>query len=409
MDKAIHPAAVAQIIPRLDTGGAELATVEMTRAIVMAGGRAMVLCEGGRLEDDIRRAGGEIVRFAAGTKNPVRMIANAFRLAEMIRQRGIDILHARSRAPAWSALWAARMTGTPLVTTYHGAYGNRGPMKPFYNSVMARGQIVIANSHYTGRLIQERHGTPQERIRVIQRGVDLARFDPDAVSPNRVAALRAAWGVDGDEKIVLHAARLTGWKGQRDVIDAAARIFSGERPPRAVFILAGDAQGRDTYVSELEAQIAGHGLEGKVRLTGHCDDMPAAYAAAHVTLIASREPEAFGRASAEAQAMGCPVVVTRQGASPETILTAERDGADNATGWVVPVEAPARLANAIAEALLLSDRERRELGARARANVAEKFTTARMQRETLGVYDECLRSALVASFDSASDLANKEN
>lgn len=408
MNKVVHPAAVAQIIPRLDTGGAELATLEMTRAVVMAGGRALVLCDGGRLEQDVKHAGGEIVRFAAGTKNPARMLTNAFRLADMIRRRGIDIVHARSRAPAWSALWATRMTDTPLVTTYHGAYGNQGPLKPFYNSVMTRGQLVIANSHYTGRLIRERHGTPSERIRVIQRGVDLDRFDPDAVSTDRIARVRDAWGAGRDQKIVLHAARLTGWKGQRDVIAAAARIFAGERAPQALFVLAGDAQGREAYVSELEAQIAAHGLEGKVKLPGHCDDMPAAFAAAHVTLIASREPEAFGRTSAEAQAMGCPVVVTRQGASPETILTAERDGADRATGWVVPVGAPGRLANAVAEALSLSARERRELGARARANVAQKFTTTRMQRETLGVYDECLRSALVTAFDAAVNAAKTD-
>lgn len=402
MNKAPHAAAVAQIIPRLDTGGAELATLEMCRAVVKAGGRSVVFTEGGRLEQEIREAGGEIVRVPAGTKNPLLMIVNALRLARFFKRRGIDLIHARSRAPAWSALWAARLTGTPLVTTYHGAYGNSGPLKPFYNSVMARGNLIIANSSFTARLITERHGTPPEQIRVIQRGVDLDKFDPETVSAERIEGLRDAWGVSWGEKIVLHAARLTEWKGQHDVIEAAARICASGNPQNAVFLLVGDAQGRDSYVEDLKRRIAGHGLEDKVRLTGHCDDMPAAFAAAHVALVASREPEAFGRVSAEAQAMGCPVVVTRQGASPETILTAEQDGADNATGWVVPVGAPRELANAIAEALTLSARERRALGQRARENVARKFTTESMQRETLGVYDECLRTALVAAYDDAT-------
>lgn len=401
MNSVIHAATVLQIIPRLDTGGAELATVEITEAVVRAGGRAFVFSEGGRMAGDIERAGGKLIAFPAATKNPVRIIANAFRIARFIRETGVDVVHARSRAPAWSALMAARATGTSFITTYHGAYSNRGPLKPLYNSVMARGDLVIANSGYTGALVHERHGTPMERIRVIHRGVDLEKFDPESVSGKRTRALREKWGVGDETPIVLHAARLTGWKGQHDVIEAAAKLFAGDSKYRATFILAGDAQGRDAYVGALKRQIGRHGLEGKVKLAGHCDDMAAAYAAAHVTLIASTEPEAFGRTSAEAQAMGCPVIVTRQGASPETLLTAARDGADAATGWVVPVGAPAALANAIAEALSLSKRERGAMAGRARAHVTQQFSSEKMKRQTLGVYDECLKSALAGAFDDA--------
>ncbi len=402
MTSSIHAATILQIIPRLDTGGAEQATLEITEAVVRAGGRSFVLSEGGRLAPDIEQAGGLIVPFPAGTKNPALIVANGFSLARFVRERGVDVIHARSRAPAWSGLIATRATGIPFVTTYHGAYGNNGPLKPLYNSVMARGQLVIANSLYTGELVHTRHGTPMERIRVIHRGVDLERFDPAIVSEKRINALRKAWGAGTDTKIVLQAARLTGWKGQHDVIEAAAQLFRSDSSRNAVFVLAGDAQGRASYVAGLERQIAQHGLERKVVLAGHCDDIAAAFAAADVALIASTEPEAFGRTSAEAQAMGCPVVVTRQGASPETLLTASRDGADRATGWIVPVAAPAALANAIAEALSLSTRERREFSARARAHVVERFSSENMKRQTLAVYDECLRSALVAAFDGAS-------
>jgi len=358
---------------------------------------------------DIERAGATLIPFPAATKNPLAIIANAFRIARFIRECGVDVIHARSRAPAWSALMAARATGTTFVTTYHGAYGNRGPLKPLYNSVMARGDLVIANSAYTGKLVHDRHATPRARIRVIHRGVDLEKLDPSAVSDERLKALREKWGVGEGARIVLHPARLTGWKGQHDVIEAAAKLFTSDSDCRATFILAGADQGRDAYVSALKQKIEQHELTEKVKLVGHCGDMAAAYAAAHVTLIASTEPEAFGRTSAEAQAMGCPVIVTRQGASPETLLTAARDGVDAATGWVVPVGAPAALANAIAEALSLSSRERKAMAARARKHVCEHFSSEQMKRQTLGVYDECLKSALAGAFDDATHRRKTED
>lgn len=402
MSAVIHAATVLQIIPRLDTGGAELATVEIAEAVVRAGGRAFVFSEGGRMAADIERVGATLIPFPAATKNPFRIIANAFRIARFIKECGVDVVHARSRAPAWSTLMAARATGTTFITTYHGAYGNRGPLKALYNSVMARGDLVIANSAYTGKLVHDRHATPDARIRVIHRGVDLEKLDPSAVPDKRIKALRKKWEVGEGTRIVFHPARLTGWKGQHDVIEAAEKLFASNSDSQTIFILAGDAQGRDAYVSALKQQIEQRNLSGKVKLVGHCGDMAAAYAAAHVTLIASTEPEAFGRTSAEAQAMGCPVIVTRQGASPETLRTAARDGVEAATGWVVPVGAPAALANAIAEALSLSARERKAMAGRARKHVCERFSSEQMKRQTLGVYDECLKSALARAFDDTT-------
>ena len=323
MSRTIRAATILQIIPHLDTGGAEMATVEICDAVTRAGGRALVFTEGGRMAGDVEQAGGIIAPFSAATKNPARIAINGLKLARVIRERGVDLIHARSRAPAWSALIAARRTGLPFVTTYHGSYGEGAPFKRLYNSVMARGQIVIANSNYTAKLVRERHGTPENRIRVIPRGVDLQAFDPDAVSRARIQKLRRQWGVDARDKVVLHAARLTGWKGQRHVIDAAGALAREGLGEQVVFILAGDPQGRESYAASLEFQIRALGLDRQVRLVGHCADMPAAFAAAHVALVASTEPEAFGRASAEAQAMECPVIVTNQGASPETLLVDE--------------------------------------------------------------------------------------
>jgi glycosyltransferase involved in cell wall biosynthesis len=265
---------------------------------------------------------------------------------------------------------------------------------------MARGDRVIANSRYTAGLIVSRHKVAPERIRVIYRGVDISKFSPGSVVANRLGRLRALWGVGDGQPVVLQAARLTSWKGQAFVIEAARELLRDDRLGDAVFIMAGDAQGRDTYRKELQQLIARYGLADRVRLVGHCDDMPAAFALAHDTVIASTSAETFGRTSIEAQAMGCPVIVTDIGAAPETIV-ADRQ---NFTGWVVPCRDPASIAGGVAEALALSPDERAALGARARRHVAANFTLGQMQRATLGVYDELLGTHLAprfAAYDSA--------
>ena len=217
---------ILQIIPQLDAGGAELSVVEIAGAVARAGGRALVLAEPGRLAASIEAAGGEVMPFPAATKNPLRILANARSIARIATREGVDLIHARSRAPAWSALMAARRLGVPFVTTYHGAYNETNAVKRFYNSVMARGDATIANSHYTARLIADRYGTPPERLVVIHRGVDTARFDPERIAPERVAALRQAWGVEAGQRVILQAARLTRWKGQSVLIEAAARLLA---------------------------------------------------------------------------------------------------------------------------------------------------------------------------------------
>jgi glycosyltransferase involved in cell wall biosynthesis len=306
-------------------------------------------------------------------------------------------VHARSRAPAWSALLASRWTGRPFVTTYHGAYGSNGPLKAFYNSVMMRGDRVIANSRYTADLIVARRATTRDRLRVIYRGIDGAAFDARAQPPGPVARLKKEWGVPPDAKIVLLAGRFTSLKGQRDLIAAAAQLSESRALDGAVVVMAGDATGRDAYRQELEGLIARNDLDGKVRIVGHCYDMPAAFRAAHVTVIASRVPETFGRTSVEAQAMGCPVIVPALGALPETLIAAE-DHPRGFTGWLMPPRDVAALAECIALALRLSPAERAEIGARATAHATEKFALVRMQQSTLKVYDELLGTDLAERF-----------
>jgi glycosyltransferase involved in cell wall biosynthesis len=390
---------ILQAVPRLEAGGSEQAAVEIAEALARAGANALVATEGGRMATALTEAGGELIALPMASKNPMAMLANARRLARLIKDRNVSLVHGRSRAPSWSALIAARLTGHPFVTTYHGAYGSVGPFKNFYNSVMARGDLVIANSRYTADLIAERHRVPPERVRVIYRGVDLDKFARDDVVPNRLGRLRALWGVAERQMVVLQAARLTSWKGQALVIEAARRLLSEDRLADAVIIMAGDPQGRDGYRRELERLIARAGLTDRVKLVGHCDDMPAAFALAQVAVIASTSAETFGRTSIEAQAMGCPVIVSDIGAAPETIVPAGPGKRDD-TGWLVPCGDAGAIAERIAEALTLSPESRAALGARARRRVAAKFSLRQMQRTTLAVYDELLGTHLAVRFDA---------
>lgn len=379
---------ILQIIPQLDTGGAELSTIEIAAAVTQAGGRALVLSQGGRMEDRLAAAGGELIRFSAATKNPARIIWNASRIAALIAKESVDIIHARSRAPAWSALMAARRAGIPFVTTYHGAYNEEGRLKKLYNSVMVRSDRVIANSGYTRDLIISRYGTPAEKVRVVYRGVDCVAYDPAAIDSSRTDALRKAWHVPANAPIILQPARLTSWKGQEVLIAAADKLEREGRLGEAHIVLAGDAQGRSGYEALLMSQVATAGLEDRVHIVGHVDDMPAAYACALVTVVASVEPEAFGRTAAEAQAMGCPVIATAIGAPQETVMAAPRVGLDERTGWLVPPGDAGAMAEALGECLAFTPDQRDTMGQRARSHVLTSFTLEAMKQQTMAVYDE---------------------
>ena len=232
---------------------------------------------------------------------------------------------------------------------------------------MARGDAVIANSAYTAKLITDRHAPPAGRVRIIHRGVDLEKFDPAAIPAARLAALRASWGVPEGRPIILQAARLAGWKGHHTVIEATRMLAQRDELGEAVVVMAGDAQGRDAYRDGLLARIRQYGLASRILLPGHCADMPGAFALADLAVVASTEPEAFGRAVTEASSMGAPVIATDIGAPPETVKIAPES---ERTGWLVPPGDPQALARAIANAFALPPAERATLRARARAHVA---------------------------------------
>ncbi|WP_421980187.1 glycosyltransferase family 4 protein [Roseibium sp.] len=383
---------VLQVIPDLNSGGAERTTVDVARAIVDAGGMALVVSQGGQMVAELEASGAEHIVLPVKSKNPVTMLRNAGALKDLITARHVDIVHARSRAPAWSALRAARATRVPFVTTYHGTYNQSNALKSFYNSVMARGDAVIANSRFIADLISARHPFSQKRITVIPRGSDLKGLDPDSVSALRQQALKDSWGVPAGKPIVLNMARLTGWKGQKVVIAAMAHLRDmGHRDP--VAILAGDAQGRDSYVADLKKMIADNALQDQVRLVGHCSDVPAALALADVSVVASVEPEAFGRAAVEAQAAGVPVIVSDHGAVPETVLAPPEVADDERTGWrVVPDDATA-LAVALNTVLAQEPGMLEAMKARALDHVHRNFSVETMCRRTLDVYATVLHQA----------------
>ncbi|MBM6596164.1 glycosyltransferase family 4 protein [Microvirga pudoricolor] len=387
-----HPLAgrtILQIIPELEAGGAERTAVDVAEGLTEAGARALVATEGGRLVGELQAKGGVWVPFPAATKNPFSMALNVRRLARICHKEKVELVHARSRAPAWVGLGAARALNLPFVTTYHGSYSGRSSVKVLYNSVMARGDAIIANSHYTADLIRSLYPQSADRIRVIHRGTDFMQFSPGAVTAERVEALRKAWGVSPYERVVLLAARLTGWKGQKVLIEAAAKLRDGGLSDVA-FVLAGDAQGRDSYVKELDALIGARKLQGMVHRVGHCTDMPAAFLAASVVTVPSTEPEAFGRSAVEAQAMGTPVVVSDLGAVPETVLSPPTVPPQERTGWRIPPGDADALAESIGEALSLGATAKAGLSARARAHVERHFSLERMVGSTLDVYSALL-------------------
>jgi glycosyltransferase involved in cell wall biosynthesis len=383
-------ACILQIIPELEAGGAERTTVDVAAGLAAAGARALVATEGGRLVGELQAKGGHWLRFPATAKNPVRMAVNSMKLAALCRREGVQLIHARSRAPAWVALGAARRLGLPFVTTYHGSYSGRAGVKVLYNSVMARGDVVIANSHYTADLIRRLHPEQAgDRVRVIYRGTDLAAFNAHAVGTARVEAIRRSWGVAPHERIVLLAARLTAWKGHRVLIEAAA-LMRDQGVRDLAIVLAGDPQGRTAYERDIDALVAARGLTDMVRRVGHCTDMPAAFRAASVVAVTSVEPEAFGRSAVEAQALGTPVVVSDLGAVPETVLAPPAVPGGQRTGWRVPPGDAAALAAALSEALSLGASARDSLARRCRAHVEAHFSLEGMVGDTLGIYADLL-------------------
>jgi glycosyltransferase involved in cell wall biosynthesis len=374
-----QPRAILQVLPSLVTGGVERGTIDIAVALAESGWRAIVASEGGPMVREIERAGGTHITLPLGSKNPFVIRRNIGRLAEVIEKNNVALVHARSRAPAWSAYYAAQRTGRPFVTTFHGTYNSGNKIKRWYNSVMTRGVRVIAISDFIGRHLVEEYGTDPARIRVIPRGIDTFSFDPAKVSQERVIALARDWRLPDGMSIVMLPGRLTRWKGQTLLVEAMARLGRSD----VCCLLVGSDQGRSNYRQELEELVRARGLEGQVRAVDHCRDMPAAFMLADVVVSASTDPEAFGRVVAEAQAMGRPVVAPDHGGAREIVVPGE-------TGFLFKPGDVDALAESIKSVLMLNANQREALSAKAIGHIRAHFTRAQMCDATLAVYAELL-------------------
>jgi len=370
---------VMQIIPELGPGGAEQGCIDIAAELVRAGSHSIVVSHGGSRIHELNRAGATHIDLPVHSKNPMIMWRNIGRLKKLIKKHDVDIVHVRSRAPAWSAWKACMGTAARYMSTCHAPYNISGKAKRFYNSAIAKGERVIAISNYVANYLVENYEMNQNNIRLIHRGVDLARFHPANVTPAQIIQVTSEWRLPDGANIVMLPGRLTRWKGHHVLIEAMAQL----NQPDLFCVMIGSDQGREEYRAELETAIEEKNLSGQIRIINHCTEMPAAYMLSTVVVSASTDPEGFGRIPIEAQAMGRPIVATDHGGAQETIIRGQ-------TGWLTPPHDADALCAAIKEALSLNENEKSILAQNAMAHIAHNFTKEKMAHDTLSVYAELI-------------------
>lgn len=368
---------IMQVLPSLVTGGAERGAIDVALAAKAAGLRSYVVSSGGPMVRELVRADIQHIELPVDSKNVLTVYRNIDRIAALVREHNITILHARSRAPAWSAYYAAKRADVPFMTTFHATYNFNSPLKKAYNAIMTRGDRVIAISEFIRDHIMQNYRADWARLRVIQRGIDTSIFDPAAVSAERVIKLATDWRLPDGVPTVMLPGRLTRWKGHPLLLQALSRIK--DMPFRC--LLVGSDQGREGYRQELEKLSRDLGLESCVHIVGDCNDMAAAYKLSDVVVSASTDPEGFGRVAVEGQALGRPVVAPNHGAAPEQIE-------HGVTGWLYKPGDPDSLAEAIRHTLSLTPEQRDTLHDVAIRNVRENFTRERMCEKTIALYRE---------------------
>ena len=369
---------ILQILPALGSGGVERGTIEIARALASAGIPNAVASSGGARVTELDALGVPHFSMPLASKNPFVMWRNAARIADLVRREGFTILHVRSRAPAWSALWASRRTGATLLATYHGVHGiSPRWLKIPYNRVMTKGARVIAVSNFVKRHLMDVYGVPEEKVVRIYRGADTQTFRPDAVAPARAASLKSSLGFPPDMPVVTLPGRLTRLKGQTVLLESLRKL---KYPSPVGCLFVGSDQGRTEYSAELRAIAASLPPERPVAFLDHTNDMPTVYAMSDIVVSATvGHPEAFGRTIPEAQAMGVLVVGTAHGGACETID-------DGVTGFLVPPGDADALAAKLDEMLSLPPERKAAMRAAALESVRTNFSTERMCAETIALY-----------------------
>lgn len=373
---------IVQILPALVQGGVERGTVEMAQAIENAGGRAVVISAGGPLERHILRCGATHHTLSVNVKNPLKWWAVRRKLKQVLQNEGADIVHVRSRVPAWIALPVAWNLRIPTVSTVHGRFKTNSIFKRIYNGKIVKADHVIAISRYIKKLITTQFIGVEERLSVIHRGVDTDMFDPQAVNQTRIINFANSVTLPEDIPVVMLPARPTLWKGHEILLDALSMIK--DMPFICLFV--GAADGKQNFIDHITKHGVDKGLEGRFRLSHAVDDMPAALMVADVVIMPSITPEPFGRVALEAQAMGRPLVAFGHGGAVESIKHGQ-------TGWLAEPGDAESLATCIRAALELQDTQRQTLADKARTHIIGEFSTMRMCNQTIKIYRRILKKS----------------
>jgi glycosyltransferase involved in cell wall biosynthesis len=380
------PITVLIAVPTLDVGAADSGAVGLVRILTAAGHRAIVVSHAGRLVADVTAAGGEFIPLDVASNNPIVMLRSALALNALARARKCNVIHALGRSAAWSAYLAARLRGIPFITSWFKGFQDQNIFKHLYNGVMARGDRVVATSEQLAQLINDRYGLPWERISVVPCGIDLERFDPAEVARDRIEAMRDAWGIKRDTKVILIVGRIVRRKGHHVVVKAAQRLKErGLKDFLCVFV--GEDRGRTHYTGELWDLVLTTGTMDVIRMAAPVSDMPAAYAAATVVVSAAVQPEGLQRAILEAQAMARPVLVSDLGAGPDVVLTPPAVPENRITGLRFPASDDGALAASLLRLFSMPEPTRRAIGTRGRDWVHGHFNDETVAEQTLRLYD----------------------
>jgi len=373
---------IVQILPALNRGGVERGTVEIARALIDRGYKAVVISNGGLLESQLTRMGATVHRLPVHSKNPFKWPLIRSKLSQILRAEGADIVHVRSRAPAWIALPVAARLSMATVSTIHSKFAPKNAFKHLYNRKMLKADAVIAISEFIKSIIASHYAQHKsaDEVSVIHRGVDTAIFDPASVTQQRIIREAERLKLPEDGRVVILPARPTSWKGHEVIIRAVAALNRHD----VTLLLLGAGDGQARFVAGLEQLARKTGLDGRLRIATGSDDMPAAFMLADVIAMPSTIPEPFGRVAVEAGAMGRPVVAFNHGGAVESVL-------DGKTGWLATPGDVDDLTRALASALDLSEADRARLAKRARAHITKFFSIENMCQKTMEIYDNLLQ------------------
>ena len=379
---------VLQVIPKLGYGGAETGCFDLAHFLNENNCKSYLVTSGGPLLKYINRKKVKVIRLPVQSKNPLLILLNSIVLIFIIFFLNINIVHARSRAPAWSCLFATKITRRKFVTTFHGTYNFKSSLKKWYNSVMVRSDLIIAGSNFIFSHIQKNYSTylnEEKKFLVIFRGINTEYFNPKKITDSDKTLLRKKWKIDNDKKVILLPGRLTGWKGQEMFIDSIRNLKENSPDLNFIAIILGSDQGRKIFKKKLIRLVEQYRLNNEVLFVEHLELMPIAYEISDVVVSTSVEPEAFGRVSVEAQAMEKPILASNIGGSNETIINEK-------TGFLFEAGNSKNLSEKLGEILNLSEVTRNGIGSEGRKNVKVKFNVEKMCNSTYSEYKKLINA-----------------